>query len=125
RQGRHVPTVYLLHGQNAVDIDERQQALVSELDATGVGSTVLDLASSSLDQIANACHAAPFFGAGRTIVLKNVALASKRGPRGANVPDWKDLLAVLEASPPTSTIILRADETIPSNSGIIKAAQKH
>lgn len=120
-----MPQVYLLHGQNAVDLDERVAALRMQLDPTGVGSTVLDLANAHIDEIAKACHSAPFFGAGRTIVLRNTSQTTgKSTRRAASGPEWIEVQQVVESSPASSTIIMRADENLPSSSVIVKAARK-
>ncbi|MBA2453020.1 MAG: hypothetical protein H0V47_07605 [Chloroflexia bacterium] len=121
------PVVYILHGQNAVNLDDRISELKRELDPSGLGSTTLDASFSTIDEIAAACHSAPFFGGGRLVILRNVNTASARGgKRGSDSSaSWKDLLAVLETTPPTTTVIVRADENVASSSIIIKAAASH
>ena len=120
-----MPQVYLLHGQNAVDLDERVAELRILHDPTGVGSTLLDVATAHIDEIAKACHSAPFFGAGRAIILRNISQTSgKSGRRGATGPEWADVLNVIATSPASSTMILRVDENLPSSSVIVKAARK-
>lgn len=121
-----MPQVYLLHGQNSVNLDERLRALLASLDTTGVGTTTIDLTSSSLDNVANSCHAAPFFGGGRVVVLRGVSASSGKGSkRGGTTIEWKELLPVIEQSPPTTSILLRADDNLPSNSVIVKAMKKN
>ena len=121
-----MPQVYLLHGQNSVSLDDRVRQLLSGLDTTGVGTTTIDLNSATLDEVANACHAAPFFGTGRAVLLRGVSAgAGKTSRRGATSIEWKELLPVLEQSPDTTSILLRADENMPSNSVIVKAMQKN
>lgn len=119
--------VSILHGQNTVNLDERVRELQRELDPSGLGSTTLDVSSSPIDEIAAACHSAPFFGGTRLVVLTNVNAASGRGgKRGADTSTaWKDLLTVLEAMPATTRVIVRVDENLASSSVIVKAAAAH
>lgn len=119
-----MPQVFLLHGQNSVRLDDRVRELLQTLDKTGVGTTVLDAATTPLDVIANACHAAPFFGSGRVVVLRNIsATGGKRASKSIAGPEWKVILDVLERSPETTAILLRADENLASNSVIVKAVK--
>lgn len=119
------PVVYVLHGQNSVDLDDRVADLRRQFDPTGLGATRLDVSAAALDDITAACHSAPFFGAGRLVILTNVNTASARGAkRGAGVSiTWKEVSDVLEGTPQTTTVIVRADENLPSTSVIIKAAK--
>lgn len=119
--------VLILHGQNAVNLDERIRELQGQFDPSGLGSSALDVPSSSIDEIASACHSAPFFGGTRLVVLTNANAASGRGgKRGADASStWKDLLPVLEATPATTTVIVRVDENLASSSVIVKAAAGH
>lgn len=116
-----MPQVYLLHGLNSVDLDERVHRLQQEIDLSGMGGSTLDLAVASLDQVSNACHAAPFFGGSRVVLLKNAGAAAKRGSGGIDI---QDLIEVLKASPDSTTILLRFDETVASNSVVMKAAKQ-
>lgn len=116
-----MPQVYLLHGLNSVDLDERVHKLQQEIDPAGMGGSTLDLAVASLDQVSNTCHAAPFFGGSRAVLLKNAGSVGKRGSGGI---EMKDLLNVLTASPDSTTILLRFDETVASNSVVMKAAKQ-
>ncbi len=61
------------------------------------------------------------------VILTNANAASGRGSkrRAESSVGWKDLVAVLEATPPTTTVVVRADETLASSSVIIKAAVSH
>lgn len=119
--------VYILHGQNVVNLDDRIGELKRELDPSGLGSTTLDASSSTIDEIAAACHSAPFFGGNRLVILTNANAGSSRGgKRGSETStSWKDLLAALEATPATTTVIVRADENLATSSVIIKAAASH
>lgn len=119
--------IYVLHGQNAVMLDERIAQLKRECDPSGLGSTSLDVSSSSIDAIASVCQSAPFFGAGRLVILSHVTTASGRGgKRGSDAAvTWKELLPIIEATPPTTTIAVRADENLPASSVILKAAASH
>jgi DNA polymerase III delta subunit len=118
--------VYLMHGQNEVDLDERVEDIRRDLDPNSLASSVLDLTNTPLDEIRNACHSAPFFGSGRTVILRNVAATSSRSPRrSAGAPDWNDLLEVVLNSPDSSSIVLRADESLASTSVFVKSAKQH
>lgn len=119
-------SVYLLYGQNTVDLNERIEVIRRDLDPSSLASSVNDLATTPLDAVRNSCHSAPFFGSGRTIVLTNVAATSSRNPRRTAVaPEWTDLLDVILESPQSSSIVLRADENLASTSLVVKAAKKH
>jgi len=121
-----LPQVFLLHGQNSISLDERVVALKQELDPSGMGATTLDVSANPLDVVRSACHSAPFFGAGRLVVLTNVNLTTrKRTGRGGAPFEWSELLEVLETTPATTTVILRADENLPATSVIVKAAKKN
>lgn len=118
--------VFLLHGQNSVSLDDRQHQLLSELDSTGVGTAQVDLASATLDVVANACLAAPFFGAGRAVLLRNLAATfGRKNARQSASIEWKDIQELLERSPDSTSIVLRADENLPANSVVIKAAKSN
>jgi DNA polymerase III delta subunit len=120
-----LPRVFLLHGPNAVNLDDRVRELRQEFDPTGMGASVLDLTVASLDEVSAACHSVPFFGTGRTVVITNVGKTTGKGTRssGSSV-EWKELLDVLEATPDSSSLILRADEILPTSSVIVKAANR-
>jgi DNA polymerase III delta subunit len=116
--------VYLLYGQNAVEIEDRISAIRRELDPSSLATSVLDLSTFPLDAVKNACHSAPFFGSGRTIVLKNVAATSSRVPRRTSIAsEWSDLLEVILESPESSTILLSTEENLASTSVVVKAAK--
>lgn len=119
--------VYILHGQNVVDLDDRISELKRALDPSGLGATRLDVSSSTLEDIASACHSAPFFGTGRLVILTNVSATSARGGKrgsGGSIA-WKELLEVIEGTPPTTTVVVRSDDTLPTSSVIVKAANSH
>ncbi|HUG16034.1 MAG TPA: hypothetical protein VMM78_13570 [Thermomicrobiales bacterium] len=111
---------YLLCGQNALLLDERVAALVSDLDQTGLGTTVIDVQTSTLEAIASACHASPFFGGTRMVVLRQPLVLPKRGDDASADEDdtppgrirWPDLLQILRSTPPTSEIIVRHDGSL-------------
>jgi DNA polymerase III delta subunit len=119
-------SVYLLYGQNAVDLGERIDVIRRELDPNSLASSVLDLTVTPLDAVRNACHSAPFFGSGRTVVLANIGVTSARSPRRtALAPEWAELLQVVLDSPQSTSIILKADENLAATSVIVKAAKQH
>lgn len=117
-----MPEVYLLHGLNSVELDERVRKLQQDIDPAGMGGSALDLAASSLDQVKNACHAAPFFGGRRAVLLKNAGVAGKRNSGGI---EMKDLIEVITGSPGSTSILLRFDETVATNAVVMKAAKQH
>ena len=92
---------YLLHGQNAVAIDERVAELRAQVDPSGFGSTTLDLSIAGVDTLQAAVRAAPFFGGQRLVVLdkltggaSHTADDDDEAPRRALCP------GVLGADPP-------------------------
>lgn len=120
-----MPQVYLLYGQNSVALDDRVHELRKELDAGGLGAVALDLLTATYDEIATACHSAPFFGAGRIVILSNVSIMSGKGPRRtSNQVEWSELERLITTTPETTTLVLRADENLASSSVIVKAAKK-
>lgn len=124
---------YLLHGQNAVALDERVTELRAQHDATGFGTSTLDLSSVGLDAVRAAVQAAPFFGGQRVVVLdkltggasaesaEDVAEEAPRSARSKGV-SAAELKSVLEAVPPTTMLILRQQGTLPARSIIMKLA---
>lgn len=124
---------FLLHGQNAVALDERVAELRSRHDATGFGTSTLDLSTAGLDTVRAAVQAAPFFGGQRVVVLDKLT-----GAAGADSADDDDdetpragrtkgvsaaeLKPVLETAPPSTMLILRQQGTLPARSVIMKLA---
>lgn len=106
--------IYLLHGPNTVDLDDRIAELRREFDPSGFGVSVVDLAEDSLETLSSAVNATPFFGGQRIVLLKGANLSS--GDRASS----DRILEILSSAPPTTTIIIRQDSTIPSNSRLIK-----
>lgn len=120
-----MPRVYLLHGQNAVGLDERVRELRQAHDPTSMGASLLDASLATLDEITAACHSAPFFGAGRFVLITNTGqTAAKVARRGGPSFEWKELQAVLESTPDSSVVVLRSDETLPTSSVIMKTATR-
>lgn len=121
----HLPHVYLLYGQNSVALDDRVQELRQQLDTSGLGTVALDVSTATPDEILTACHSAPFFGAGRTVILKNISSTAGKGSRrSSNQVEWAEVERVISTTPETTTVILRADENLASNSVIVKAGKK-
>lgn len=123
--GAQLPDVHLLYGTNSVDLDERVSVLLAGFDPQGMGASRLDLASASIDEVTNACHAAPFFGGARAVLLTNPTATTGRGPRrGSTTIEWDALLDVVKQSPHTTHVVIRANEVLPSSSVIVRAASQ-
>ena len=132
---------YLLHGQNPVGIDERIAQLRAQLDPSKLGTTVIDIQSSTLPEIAAACQAMPFFGGSRVVVLlhpistKRSAGATTRDAEDgatADTPDgnedsakvkWADLHALLKTVPDSTELIVRHDGSLAATHYLTKAAK--
>jgi DNA polymerase III delta subunit len=124
---------YLLHGPNALLVEERLAALRAELDPQGFNTSTIDLQSTTLQEVAAACQAPPFFGGGRVLVLRN-PVNPRRAPTASDddAPEdvtvgklaWTDIADALRAAPPANHIILRQDGTLASNHGAHKLAKE-
>ena len=122
---------YLLHGPNALLVEERLAALRAELDPQGFNTSTIDLQATTLQEIAAACQALSFFGGGRVVVLRN-PVNPRRAPAEDDAADdaqvgkliWADLAAALRAAPAENHIIVRQDGTLASNHGAHKLAKE-
>jgi DNA polymerase-3 subunit delta len=124
---------YLLHGPNALLVEERLAALRAELDPQTFNTSTIDLQSTTLQEVAAACQAPPFFGGGRVLVLRNPV-----NPRRAatasddDAPDdvtvgklaWAEVADALRLAPSENHIIVRQDGTLASNHGAHKLAKE-
>jgi DNA polymerase III delta subunit len=125
---------HLLYGQNPVALDERIAFLRNHLDPTGLSTTVIDVQSSSLPEIASACQAMPFFGGNRVVVLLH-PIASKRGASSRDGDDdgdppedtakvrWADLHDLLKAVPESTSIVMRHDGSLAATHYLTKAVK--
>jgi len=138
---------YLLHGQNPVGLDERVAQLRSQLDPSGLGTTVIDVQSSSIQEISSACQSMPFFGGSRVVVLlQPIAKPKRNGQTGSSLPEdanssteqtgeqstddadenvgrvsWSELSDVLKSVPPSTEMILRHDGSLSATHFLMKA----
>jgi DNA polymerase III delta subunit len=122
---------YLLHGLNALPIDERILTLRNELDPQGLNTTTLEVQQSTAGEISSACQSTPFFGGNRLVVLNRPLGSSQRGDVDGDDGDddghgrmrWADLHAILTALPPTTTVIVRHDGALAPGHYLHKAAR--
>jgi DNA polymerase III delta subunit len=124
---------YLLHGPNALLVEERLAALRAELDPQTFNTSSIDLQSTTVQEVAAACQAPSFFGGGRVLVLRNpvnprraVTTSDDDAPEdvAAGKLVWTDIADALRAAPPENHIIVRQDGTLASNHGAHKLAKE-
>lgn len=124
---------YLLYGQNGHLLDERVHALRAEIDSQGFSTSIIDVQSSNIGEIAAACQAMPFFGGQRLVVLRHPIQTGKRGEAAdtGQEPDdsggrvkWADLHDVLKTTPSSTTIIMRHDGSLAQTHYLVKAVKK-
>lgn len=119
---------YLLCGQNAVTLDDLLSDLRNRLDPTSLSTTTIDVQSSSLAEIANACQAMPFFGGMRVVILRQ-PLGNQRRSDGDDDDDsetssrvrWADLHALFKTTPASTSIVIRHDGAMAQNHYVRKA----
>jgi len=123
---------YLLHGQDSLSLDERVAELRAQLDPGSFSTSVIDVQSSSLPEIAAACQATPFFGGRRVVVLLNpIGSTRKAAPDGEAEEDaggrirWPELAPALERVPESTTLIVRHDGALAQTHFLVKAARKY
>lgn len=123
---------YLICGQNSLFLDERIDSLFVENDPSGFGATVIDVQSSSIEEIAAACHASPFFGTARVVVLRQ-PIAQPRNSDELSADDdevtigrirWPDLLRVLTTTPESTVLIVRHDGSLAQGHFVRKAIRQ-
>ena len=117
----------LIYGDDELLIDERIAEIRRSLDPQGLSSVTIDVQASSAADIASACQAAPFFGGQRVVILRQPIAPPKRGgdtdtdeEAVGRVP-WRELHALLKASPPTTEIVLRHSGSLSPNHYMRKA----
>jgi DNA polymerase III delta subunit len=124
---------YVLHGPNLLALDERVAQLRAELDPGGFSTTQLDVQATTVAEIAAAVQAAPFFGAGRLVILRNPVNPRKAAAAaedddaeqpGAGRVAWPEVADALRATAPGNHIIVRQDGTLASNHGAHKLAKE-
>jgi DNA polymerase III delta subunit len=115
--GLVVTTVYILHGQNAVDLDDRLRELRDVIDPQGYSTTTLDVESASLEALNAALATPPFFGAARLTVLRGLP-----GSDRTSGISWDAAEPLLAQAPASSVVIMAVPQKIPSNRRILKAA---
>jgi DNA polymerase III delta subunit len=124
---------YLLHGPNALLVEERLAALRAELDPQTFNTSTIDLQSTTVQEVAAACQAPPFFGGGRVLVLRNpvnprraATTGDDDAPEDVNVGKlvWADIADALRSAPNENHIIIRQDGTLASNHGAHKLAKE-
>ena len=109
---------YFLFGLDTFGIDERIVQLRHAIDPSNLSTTVIDVQSSTLQEISAACQTAAFFGTGRLVILRDPIAVAKRGEQqddaeaeaesaGAGRIRWPELMDVLKRAQPTTTITLR------------------
>ena len=121
---------YLLHGPNAVALDERVAELRAQHDPTGFGSSTIDLSTFGLDAVRAAVQAAPFFGGQRVVVLDKLTTgAGAAGDSDDESPPARgrgvtaaDLKSALDDVPSSTTVILRHLGTLQARSVLVKMA---
>ncbi len=123
---------YLLYGQNGLLIDERIAALRADIDPGSLSTTVIDVQSSNIPEIAAACQATPFFGGRRVIILRNPIQLPKRTEQTDETeePDesssrvkWSDLHELLKRVPESSEIIVRHDGSLAQTHYLVKVVK--
>ena len=110
--------VIILHGRNAVDIEERAAAIVQRADPQGLNATSLTLEQVELAEIGAAISTPGFFGTQRVVIIKGVPGVDK-SPRF----DWDALEPLLVQQPPTTTTVLVSTMKIPANRKSLKIAK--
>lgn len=123
---------YLLCGQNSLLIDERIGALLAVNDPSGFGTTLIDVQTSTIESIASACHASPFFGGVRVVVLRQPLVQPRRGDEESSDVEeapagrirWQDLLQVLKATPDSTVVVVTHDGSLAPNHYARKALRE-
>jgi DNA polymerase III delta subunit len=109
-----------MHGQNAVDLEDRLSKLRGELDPQGLSTTRLDTEAANVDAVQAALATPPFFGSTRLMILDGLP-----GNDRSSGLAWDVLEPPLVKAPASSVIILTVPQKIPSNRRILKAACQH
>lgn len=125
------PVSYVLHGPNGLLVEERVAALRAELDPQGFNTSFLDLQATSVQEVAATCQAAPFFGGGRLVILRNPVSPRRAATADEDTDDapdgklaWADVAEVLRRAPRENSFIIRQDGTLASNHGAHKLAKE-
>jgi DNA polymerase III delta subunit len=122
---------HLLLGQNSLLIDERIARLRGEIDPGSFNTSSIDVQTATLQEIAAAIQATPFFGGRRLVVLLN-PIGSGRRATSDDIDDdgdaagrirWPELSAVLTSAPASTVLILRHDGSLTQTHFLVKAAR--
>lgn len=111
-------SVIVLHGRNAVDIEDRVAEIVAQNDPQTFNTSALSIESAELSEIGAAISTPGFFGSGRILVIRGVPGADK-SPK----IEWDDLEPLLSGQPDTTITILVSSVKIPANRKSLKTAK--
>lgn len=112
--------VTILHGRNAVDIEDRVQAILNAADPQRFSTDVIDVESATPEAVRAAVTTPAFFGSARALHLRGVPGVDK-----APSLEWDDLEAVLVDALPECVVVLSTLQKIPSNRRVLKSAKTH
>jgi len=110
--------VIILHGRNAVEIEERASGLVRDADPQGLNAARIEVDQAHLADINAAVSTPGFFGSTRVVVIRGVPGADKSSQIA-----WDDLESVLLGQPETTTTVLVSVQKIPANRKSLKTAK--
>jgi len=110
-------TITILHGRNAVDIEDRVQAILDAADPQRFSTDVIDIEDATADAVRAAVTTPAFFGSARALHLRGVPGIDK-----ALSLEWDELDAVLAEALPGCVVVLSTTQRIPSNRRILKSA---
>ncbi|MEZ4520031.1 MAG: hypothetical protein R3A46_00100 [Thermomicrobiales bacterium] len=112
-------SVHVIHGRNAVDIEDRVAELLSSDDPQGLNTSTLSIESADISDVRAAVTTPGFFGAARMVLIQGIPGIDK-SPR----IEWDDLADCLRQQQPTTTTVLATYQKIPANRRILKAAKQ-
>lgn len=99
--------VFLLHGQNTVDLRDELERLTSQYDPAGIGASTFDASGASLSEVRAALSTPPFFGGNRLVVVQSAFMSStSRRNRGPDAIEVDELAGVIASAPDTTIVVL-------------------
>ncbi len=99
--------ITILYGSDRLSIDELVTSVRTEVDPSGISTTIIDNASSDLGAVRSACGALGFFGSGRFVVARDLlSIAKRRGRKTSGDEEGDSAVSVLAGVPNETTLLV-------------------
>lgn len=131
----------IVHGQNALAVEERIRAIRAGLDPDGFSTTVIDINQAKLGDVRAALMSVPFFGGRRVVLIRGSASIGKPSTAASDNPEqeeegdpsptesrrleWRDIGELLTQAPTTTDVICWINGALAANHALVKLVKAH